>query len=167
MSHFFFSLSHTLTVFLSISSDCTSWSSHLCFSRMAEWLSVFCFSSEQGRMALAFFFFCSFPSTCPTRLGHFSINEKANFEDFWNKLINELDKYVWWNPRVSHAPNIVIVCHLSIIRAFTAVELKSYNAILAPPIYKKSSTAVEAKQNFFCWFATVHIYLLMCIVALI
>ena len=35
------------------------------------------------------------------------------------------------------------------ITAFTAVELKSYNAILAPPIYKKSSTAVEVKQNFF------------------
>ena len=25
-----------------------------------------------------------------TSLGHFSINEKASFEDFWNKLINEL-----------------------------------------------------------------------------
>ena len=35
------------------------------------------------------------------------------------------------------------------ITAFTAVELKNYNAILAPPIYKKSSTAVEVKQNFF------------------
>ena len=33
--------------------------------------------------------------------------------------------------------------------AFTGVELKSYNAILAPPMYHKSSTVVEAKQNFF------------------
>ena len=32
------------------------------------------------------------------------------------------------------------------VRAFTAVELKSYNAILAPPIYQKSLTAVEVKQ---------------------
>ena len=32
------------------------------------------------------------------------------------------------------------------LRAFTAVELKSYNAILAPPIYQKSLAAVEAKQ---------------------
>ena len=29
-------------------------------------------------------------------------------------------------------------------RAFTAVELKSYNAILAPPIYQKRLAAVEA-----------------------
>ena len=36
-------------------------------------------------------------------------------------------------------------CH----HATTAVELKSYNAILAPLIYQKNSTAVEAKQNFF------------------
>ena len=54
----------------------------------------------------------------------------------------------------------LLICHVSVIlfkmvdnwkllRAFTAVELKNYNAILAPPIYQKSSTAVEAKQNFF------------------
>ena len=35
------------------------------------------------------------------------------------------------------------------IRAFTAVELKSYNAILAPPIYQKSLAVVEAKQKKF------------------
>ena len=35
------------------------------------------------------------------------------------------------------------------VRAFTAVELKSYNAILVPPIYQKKLAAVEAKQNFF------------------
>ena len=35
------------------------------------------------------------------------------------------------------------------VRAFTAVELKSYNAILVPPIYQKRLAAVEAKQNFF------------------
>ena len=31
------------------------------------------------------------------------------------------------------------------VRAFTAMELKSYNAILAPPIYQKSLATVEAK----------------------
>ena len=35
------------------------------------------------------------------------------------------------------------------VRAFTAMELKSYNAILAPPIYQKSLAAVEAKQKLF------------------
>ena len=32
----------------------------------------------------------------------------------------------------------------SCVRAFTAVELKSYNAILAPPIYQKRLAAMEA-----------------------
>ena len=32
-----------------------------------------------------------------------------------------------------------------LLRAFTAVELKNYNAILAPPIYQKSLAAMEAK----------------------
>ena len=35
------------------------------------------------------------------------------------------------------------------VRAFTAVELKSYNAILAPSIYQKRLAAVEVKQKFF------------------
>ena len=35
-----------------------------------------------------------------------------------------------------------------IVRAFVAVELKSYNAILAPPIYQKMHAAVEAKLKF-------------------
>ena len=35
------------------------------------------------------------------------------------------------------------------IRAFTAVELKSYNAILAPLIYQKHLAAVVVKQKFF------------------
>ena len=35
------------------------------------------------------------------------------------------------------------------IRAFTAVELKSYNAILAPLIYQKYLAAVEVKQKIF------------------
>ena len=35
------------------------------------------------------------------------------------------------------------------VRAFTAVELKNYNAILVPPIYQKRLAAVEAKQNLF------------------
>ena len=35
------------------------------------------------------------------------------------------------------------------LRAFTAVELKSYNAILALLIYQKYLAAVEVKQNFF------------------
>ena len=78
MSPFSFSLSHTLTVFLSIFRTaplswsslfcvtCSLWNSHkngrnsLCFS------SLFCFSSHTlGRMAFASFF--SFSSACPTR----------------------------------------------------------------------------------------------------
>ena len=35
------------------------------------------------------------------------------------------------------------------LRAFTAVELKSYNAILAPLIYQKHLTAVVVKQKIF------------------
>ena len=35
------------------------------------------------------------------------------------------------------------------LRAFTAVELKSYNAILAPLIYQKHLAAVVVKQKFF------------------
>ena len=35
------------------------------------------------------------------------------------------------------------------VRAFTAVELKSYNAILAPLIYQKHLAAVVVKQKFF------------------
>ena len=35
------------------------------------------------------------------------------------------------------------------IRAFTVVELKSYNVILALLIYQKYLAAVEVKQNFF------------------
>ena len=36
-----------------------------------------------------------------------------------------------------------------LIRAFTAVELKSYNTILAPLIYQKHLAAVVVKQKFF------------------
>ena len=36
---------------------------------------------------------------------------------------------------------VILLC----VRAFTAVELKSYNAILAPPIYQKILAAVKAK----------------------
>ena len=35
------------------------------------------------------------------------------------------------------------------LRAFTAVELKSYNAILAPLIYQKHLAAVVVKQKIF------------------
>ena len=78
MSPFSFSLSHTLTVFLSIFRTaplswsslfcvtCSLWNSHkngwnsLCFN------SLFCFSSHTlGRMAFASFF--AFSSACPTR----------------------------------------------------------------------------------------------------
>ena len=36
-----------------------------------------------------------------------------------------------------------------IVRAFTAVELKNYNAILAPLIYQKHLAAVVVKQKNF------------------
>ena len=39
---------------------------------------------------------------------------------------------------------VMVSCTQS-LRAFTAVELKSYNAILAPPIYQKCLAVVEAK----------------------
>ena len=35
------------------------------------------------------------------------------------------------------------------LRAFTAMELKNYNAILASPIYQKRLAAVEVKQKIF------------------
>ena len=35
------------------------------------------------------------------------------------------------------------------VRAFTTVELKSYNAILAPLIYQNHLAAVMVKQKFF------------------
>ena len=37
----------------------------------------------------------------------------------------------------------------SMLRAFKAVELKSYNAILAPLIYQKHLAAVVVKQKLF------------------
>ena len=39
----------------------------------------------------------------------------------------------------------VLINFNSLIRALAAVELKNYNAILAPPIYQKSHAAVEVK----------------------
>ena len=113
MSPFSFSLSHTLTMFLSIFLDCTSQAkalSFLCFSlsethtKMVEWLSVllqlpirpnglcFLFSSflflQCVPHALHHFSLIEVkPLPC---FGHFSINERASLEDFWNKLINEL-----------------------------------------------------------------------------
>ena len=36
-----------------------------------------------------------------------------------------------------------------LLRAFTVVELKSYNAILAPLIYQKHLAAVVVKQKIF------------------
>ena len=99
MSHFSFLLYHTLIVFLSIFSDCTSQVealSFLCFLLTPElthnskkWL--FFFSLTHSRMASASFF--SFSSSCPTRfaslllkevrlltsLNYFSTNEKDSF----------------------------------------------------------------------------------------
>ena len=129
---FSFSLSHMLTMFLSIFSDCISQLklSLFCVLLSLEltqigriWLALlalcFCFSSllsAQGRMASVFFLSFFLVSACPTRLttllfkisqtpscfSHFSINEKACFEDFWNKL---LTGQVDWKKRVSRAPN--------------------------------------------------------------
>ena len=44
----------------------------------------------------------------------------------------------WFN--LTYKPKIAS----EIVKAFTAVELKSYNAILAPPICQKRLAAVEA-----------------------
>ena len=49
-----------------------------------------------------------------------------------------------------HIPTFfVILFIINVFRAFTAVELKSYNAILAPLIYQKHLATVVVKQNFF------------------
>ena len=37
---------------------------------------------------------------------------------------------------------------VEIVRAFAAVELKSYNAILAPPILQNKLTTVEPKPKY-------------------
>ena len=133
MSPFSFLLYHTLIVFLSIFSDCTSQVealSFLCFlltlkltHNSQKWL--FFFSLTQGEMALASFF--SFSSACPTRfaslllkevrlltsLGHFSTNEKASFEDFRNNLINEL-----WQICVMESKDVTCTQHKSPIIHF-------------------------------------------------
>ena len=90
-----FKLKHSLSLCLVLSET------HI---QNAEWLSVF-FSLPQGRMALVSFFllFFSFSVShmpCITSqkrevrplpcFDNFSINERVSFEDFWNKLINEL-----------------------------------------------------------------------------
>ena len=107
---FYFSLSHTLIMFLSTFSFQTAPLSFLCLALSGThskigriWLALlalcFCFSSllsAQGRMASVFFLSFFLVSACPTRLttllfkisqtpscfSHFSINEKACFEDF-------------------------------------------------------------------------------------
>ena len=137
MSHFFFfTFSHSRCVSLYLfTRTAPQMAEYLCVFAFSEthtqWLNMApCFSAfhtrPNGLSFFVFFFFSHVQHALDhfslrevrilTSLGHLSINEQASFEGFWNKLINELDKYVWWNPRVSHAPNIVIVCHLSIIR---------------------------------------------------
>ena len=134
MSPFSFSLSHTLTVFVSIfrTAPPAEALSFLCFCSlwnsqpMAKKGSRFQLCS-QGRMAFVFllFFFASFsmshtPKSLPKEngswlwntshyeksdlpcFGHFSINEKACFEDFWNKLINELWQGKWAGRKGCH-----------------------------------------------------------------
>ena len=129
---FSFALSHMLTMFLPIFSDCTSqlklsffffvscslWNSLKNWPNMARsFSSLFLLQlTAQGRMASVFFLSFFLVSACPTRLttllfktsqtspcfSHFSINEKACFEDFWNKL---LTRQVGWKKRVSRVPN--------------------------------------------------------------
>ena len=131
MSPFSFLLYHTLIVFLSIFSDCTSQVealSFLCFlltlkltHNSQKWLFFFSLTHS----ALASFF--SFSSACPTRfaslllkevrlltsLGHFSTNEKASFEDFRNNLINEL-----WQICVMESKDVTCTQHKSPIIHF-------------------------------------------------
>ena len=107
MSHFSFSISHTFTVFLSISSDWMSLYSmflaHLNSHKMAKM--ALCLLQLPTRPNGLCFFFSSFlflqrvphalhhfplreirPLPC---FGQFSINKRASFENFWNKLIND------------------------------------------------------------------------------
>ena len=61
-----------------------------------------------------------------------------------------LEKERTWNQYDHSSPKIKEEPKLKMdVRAFTAVELKSYNAILAPLIYQKHLAAVVVKQNFF------------------
>ena len=111
MSPFFCSLPHTLTVFLSISSDCNSWSSHFLYvllsleltpknGRMALLLQLF----PQGQMTLAFCFFL-FSLACLTHLLNFALNRKLTLEAWGSKLINELWQGMWARPTQCFAPN--------------------------------------------------------------
>ena len=115
-------------MFLSISSHkphfSSGWISLCVFAHSrthTKWPNIaLCFSSPQGQMALAFFFFFSFPLACPTCLASLLIKRsqttlmlwsflnkwKSCFEDFWNKLINELWQDVCaGTQRLSCAPN--------------------------------------------------------------
>ena len=103
MSPFSFSLSHTLTVFFSISSDCTSqlklsfsvfcslWNSHH-NGRMAL---CFCFSFLQGRMTFASFF--SFSSTRPTRLMQCPRNGMLTLEALHHFSLREVRPSKLWS----------------------------------------------------------------------
>ena len=60
-----------------------------------------------------------------------------------SKWLNEKGLYKPQHKRKVHTYIIQKPEHS--LRAFTAVKLKSYNTILAPPIYQKCLAAVEAK----------------------
>ena len=56
---------------------------------------------------------------------------------------------IWFHQVEPHVGSTAHENPGAILRAFTAVELKSYNAILAPLIYQKYLAAVVVKQKFF------------------
>ena len=139
---FFFTLS--LCFSLSLHSDCTSqaetlsvsvscslWNSH----KMAKNCSLFQLFSL-GRMALVSFF--PFPSTCPTCLASLLIKRsqtsptlwsflnkwKSCFEDFWNKLINEL-----WQRCVLESKGVTCTQHLFYLKIY------DFNCLLQGPSF--------------------------------
>ena len=119
MSYFSFTLSHNLIVFFSISSDCTSWSSHLCFSHNG-WMalfasalhsSVFLTQSHLSPNGLSFLFLL-FSLVCLTHLLNFALNQKLTLEAWGSKLINWPLTNVtskWARPFRCHAPNMILI----------------------------------------------------------
>ena len=121
MYHFSFSLSHTLTVSLylfiriaplklklslELTQNGQNSSLFASTSHKAEWPSLISFLFLQ-RVQHALDHFSLREVRLLTSLRQFSINEKASFEDFWNKLINEL-----WKICVMESKDVTCTQHI-------------------------------------------------------
>ena len=92
-------------------------------------------------------------STLPTWTSHDMSNENLwSFKEEaqrWSLTKLSLSLSLSLSHVISKLFVFVVLYEVWRVRAFTAVELKSYNAILAPSIYQKRLAAVEVKQKFF------------------